>query len=89
MVIAHSTLNHVYLDSRVHTREISDEPGEGQLLLRGIRMRISCYVCFVPCSPLVGLVDGSDDEDVEDDHNAARHDPHEDEVGEENVVLWK
>ena len=43
----------------------------------------------LPRSPLVSLVDGSDDEDVEDDHNAARHDPHEDEVGEENVVLWE
>ena len=80
----------MFIWTQEYIRETSPmSQGEGQLLLRGIRMRISCYVCYVPCSPLVGLVDGSDDEDVEDDHNAARHDPHEDEVGEENVVLWK
>ena len=80
----------MFIWTQEYIRETSPmSQGEGQLLLRGITMRISCYVCYVPCSPLVGLVDGSDDEDVEDDHNAARHDPHEDEVGEENVVLWK
>ena len=42
---------------------------------------------LLPCSALVCLVDGPDDEDVEDDHDAARHDPHEHEVGQQDVIL--
>ena len=42
---------------------------------------------FLPGSALVCLVDGPDDEDVEDDHDAARHDPHEHEVGQQDVIL--
>ena len=40
-----------------------------------------------PGPPLVGLLDGADHEDVEDDHDEDGADAHEDEVGEQDVVL--